>query len=169
MPSTPPDKVNKMSSKMQMVKVALFFGVFFFCSAIVVHECFRSPHPLHESPGYFVSFYFFRHDLHSTCSKRRPPDCLFSFALKVSTVITMATVEGSGLLSIITVFLWMCKLVVNYQKGKFWRWDVRVATEIFHSKIWKYLVKSPDHLTWRNGTRRTKLHVCEGRTKNRQV
>lgn len=80
---------------MQMVKVAWFFG-----SAIVVHECFRSPHPLHDSPDYFVSFYFFRHDLHSTYSKRRPPDYMFSFALKVSTVLTMATVEGSGQLSI---------------------------------------------------------------------
>lgn len=101
-------KLTKCPPKCKWWRWRCFLG-FFFCSAIVVHECFRSPHPLHESPGYFVSFYFFRHDLHSTCSKRRPPDCLFSFALKVSTVITMATVEGSGLLSIITVFLWMCK------------------------------------------------------------
>lgn len=65
MPSTPPNKVNKISPKMQMVKVARFVFFGFFCSAIVVHEYFRSPHPLHDSPDYFV--YFFRQDCWVTC------------------------------------------------------------------------------------------------------
>lgn len=49
-----------------------------------------------------------------------------------------------------------CANWLNYKKGRFWRWDVRVATEIFH-----VVLKAPDHLTWLNGTHRTKLQDCD--------